>query len=89
MVGHIRIIVITVIVFNSIHIPFFTRILSLNIAFHYYIQQSIRNILRRLVHEQNRFDAIKRILQNNGLLPPQKDVMRLYLIDLRTKYNLF
>ncbi|UJR20707.1 hypothetical protein I4U23_023828 [Adineta vaga] len=47
------------------------------IAYHYYIQQSIRNVLRRLVHEQNRLDAIKRILQSNNLLPQQKDVMRL------------
>jgi hypothetical protein len=48
------------------------------LAYHYYIQQSIRNILRRLVHQQNRFDAIKRVVQNNHLSPPQKDVIRLY-----------
>ncbi|CAF0814998.1 unnamed protein product [Rotaria sordida] len=46
------------------------------IAYHYYIQQSIHNVLRRLLHQQNRFDAIKRILQNNNLLPQQKDIMR-------------
>jgi hypothetical protein len=48
------------------------------LAYHYYIQQSIRNVLRRLVHEQNRFDAIKRVLQTNNLLPRPKDVMRMY-----------
>ncbi|CAF0877530.1 unnamed protein product [Rotaria sp. Silwood1] len=46
------------------------------IAYHYYIQQSIRNVLRRLLHQQNRFDAIKRILLNNNLLPQQKDIMQ-------------
>ncbi len=47
------------------------------IAYNYYVQQSIRNVLRRLVH---RFDDIKRILQDNNLLPPQKDVIRLYFL---------
>jgi hypothetical protein len=60
----------------------FNKSLSQNVndklAYHYYIQQSIRNVLRRLIHQQNRFDAIKRVLQNNHLLPPQKDVMRSY-----------
>jgi hypothetical protein len=46
------------------------------LAYHYYIQQSIRNVLRRL-NQQNRFDAIKRILHNNHLLPIPKDVMRM------------
>ncbi len=60
----------------------FNKSLSQNIneklAYQYYIQQSIRNIIRRLVHQQNRFDAIKRVVQNNHLSPPQKDVIRLY-----------
>ncbi|CAF1159711.1 unnamed protein product [Adineta steineri] len=59
----------------------FDKALSRNanehIAYHYYIQQSIRNILRRLVHQQNHFDNIKRILQSKKLLPPQKDVIKL------------
>lgn len=46
------------------------------IAYHYYIQQSIRNVLRGLLEKQNSFDRIKRILQDNNLLPPQKDSMR-------------
>ena len=48
------------------------------LAYHYYIQQSIRNVLRRLVHQENRFDHIKRVLQKHNLLPPQKDVLRSY-----------
>lgn len=58
-------------------------------AFHYYIQQSVRNIIRRLVHEQNRFDAIKRILQSNNLLPAPKDVMRTRCIVLLTSSPLW
>lgn len=50
------------------------------IAFHYYIQQSIRNVLRRLSQQQNRMDAIKRILQAKNLLPAQKDMMRWFLL---------
>jgi len=42
-------------------------------AFHYYIQQSLRNILRRLIH---RLESIKRILHENNLLPPGKDTIR-------------
>ena len=48
---------------------------SEQIAYHYYMQQSIRNVLRRLLHEQNRLETIKRILKNNNLLPKQKEVM--------------
>ena len=58
------------------------------LAYHYYIQQSIRNVVRRLVHQQNRFDAIKRVLQNNNLLPRQKDVMRVYS-ELPERINSF
>ncbi|CAF3787429.1 unnamed protein product [Rotaria magnacalcarata] len=57
----------------------FDKSLSYNanekIAYHYYIQQSIRNVLRRLL-QHNRFDAVKHILKNNNLLPPPKDLMR-------------
>ena len=50
------------------------------IAFHYYIQQSIRNVLRRLAQQQNRMEAIKRILHANHLLPAQKDMMRSFIL---------
>ena len=46
------------------------------LAFHYYIQQSMRNILRRIVHQPNRLEAIKHVLQTHRLLPPSKDVTR-------------
>ncbi|CAF0890178.1 unnamed protein product [Didymodactylos carnosus] len=45
-------------------------------AYHYYIQQSIRNILRDILHK-NRFDIIKETLSSNDLLPPQKEVMKI------------
>lgn len=65
----------------------FDKALSQNanekIAFHYYIQQSIRNVLRRL--QQNRYDIIKRTLQDNNLLPPQKDIMRSYYFFLNVQ----
>lgn len=50
------------------------------LAFHYYIQQSMRNILRRIIHQPNRLEAIKHVLQTHRLLPPSKDVTRMFTL---------
>lgn len=43
-------------------------------AYHYYIQQSIRNVIRLLV-QKNRIEPIKKVLEANNLLPKQIDLL--------------
>ncbi|CAF1050893.1 unnamed protein product [Didymodactylos carnosus] len=45
-------------------------------AYQYYVQQSIRNIVRNILHN-NQFDIIKQTLASNNLLPEEKDVMKI------------
>lgn len=52
------------------------------IAFHYYVQQSVRNVLRRLTQNPTQMDSIKRILHANHLLPEPKDVIRSFFLRL-------